>query len=310
MANFTLQIRFHIGDAEKEFTVTGGDFTFSETIPFNTHNYTSFVDVPYPDTTYTVKVENSSLGGTQTRTITTTAEPQIYEVSFLLLQQADWTTIKRISDRGTAGSIWQIGDEKDIRLTTGETLTLHILDFNHDVQADDTAKKAGITFGLKELMASPRQMNNEASSSYVDTDLHPWLNGTLFNSLPADLRNVIKEVKKPCAALDGVGNALITTRGMKIFPLSGCEAGAGTSDYPYGEGTKYQIFGNDGSRIKRLNNGAGAASDWWTRSPYSYQITGDNYCHIRFDGVAVYTPSGGFISSVTNPLGICFAFCI
>ena len=101
--------------------------------------------------------------------------------------------IAAASEAGVAASTWSVGDTKNITVG-GETLTVEIVGFNHDDLA--SGGKAGITFGLKNLMANTRQMNssNTNAGGFTGSDMYDWLQGTLLNSLPSDLRAVLKSV--------------------------------------------------------------------------------------------------------------------
>ena len=61
------------------------------------------------------------------------------------------------------------------------------------------------------------------------------------------------------------------------------------------------LFTDDASRIKYLNNGAGAASYWWLRSPFMTHATSFSIVH-----------SGGWYgySYAGSAYGVCFGFCI
>lgn len=59
------------------------------------------------------------------------------------------------------------------------------MDFNHDDLADGSGK-AGITFGMKELMADVHNMNsaNTNVGSFVGSEMFSYLRDTVLPSLP------------------------------------------------------------------------------------------------------------------------------
>src|SRR5699024_9073406 len=72
-----------------------------------------------------------------------------------------WETIAQHGTNGTASSVYNIGDTKDITITGVGTMTLQIADFNHDyVSGSTSAKTAGITLITKDLLPEPKQMNS------------------------------------------------------------------------------------------------------------------------------------------------------
>lgn len=215
----------------------------------------------------------------------------------------DWETIAYASEHGQIPDTWLVGDTKDFTLTGGETLTAQIVGFDHDDLSDGSGK-AGITFGLQNLMASTRQMNssNTNAGGFTGSDMYDWLQSTLLNSLPSDLRAVIKSVNKKTSA--GNGSSTINTNAMKIFLFSEIEIFGSVTYSKPGEGEQYSRFATASSRIKRLSNGSGSASRWWERSPYGNDSIGFNYfCSVDSSGNAA-------TNGDDDSRGVCFGFCI
>lgn len=209
-----------------------------------------------------------------------------------------WAQIAVASEAGVAASTWSVGDTKNITVG-GETLTVEIVGFNHDDLA--SGGKAGITFGLKNLMTSTRQMNssNTNAGGFTGSDMYEWLQGTLLNSLPSDLRAVLKSVNKKTSA--GRQSSTINTNAMKIFLFSEIEIFGSFTSSKSGEGSQYSRFATASSRIKYLSNGSGSADRWWERSPDGDDS--DAFCSVRSNG------SAG-INSASFSVGVCFGFCV
>lgn len=209
-----------------------------------------------------------------------------------------WAQIAAASEAGVAASTWSVGDTKNITVG-GETLTVEIVGFNHDDLA--SGGKAGITFGLKNLMANTRQMNssNTNAGGFTGSDMYDWLQGTLLNSLPSDLRAVLKSVNKKTSA--GSQSSTINTNAMKIFLFSEIEIFGSVTYSKSGEGSQYSRFATTSSRIKYLSNGSGSANAWWERSPY-----GSNSSH--FCGVNSYGNASNSHAYLSR--GVCFGFCV
>lgn len=209
-----------------------------------------------------------------------------------------WAQIAAASEAGVAASTWSVGDTKNITVG-GETLTVEIVGFNHDDLA--SGGKAGITFGLKNLMANTRQMNssNTNAGGFTGSDMYDWLQGTLLNSLPSDLRAVLKSVNKKTSA--GSQSSTINTNAMKIFLFSEIEIFGSVTYSKSGEGSQYSRFATASSRIKYLSNGSGSANLWWERSPYGNYSNA--FCCVGSNG-------GADSSNANFSRGVCFGFCV
>lgn len=236
--------------------------------------------------------------------------------------ESDWATIAEESEKGNAQKYFAVGDEKTIELTTGEEITLVILGFNHD---DLTGGgKAGITIGMKNLLATTYKMNssNTNAGGWNGSAMRTSTMATLLSQLPADLRNVIKQVNKKATA--GSQSTTITTSVDKLFLFAlaelasktGLENSTGTSiknnaaTYEQ-EGTQYEYFKNTvgdadiykacPALVKKLSNGGGSANGWWLRSPI-----------LGYSTYFWYVIPSGHVGSYGASLssGVSFGFCV
>ena len=240
----------------------------------------------------------------------------------LSFSKASWGQIAALSEGGSASKYFSVGDEKTIELTTGEEITLVILGFNHDDLMG--GGKAGITIGMKNLLATTYKMNssNTNAGGWNGSAMRTSTMATLLSQLPADLRNVIKQVNKKATA--GSQSTTITTSVDKLFLFAlaelasktGLENSTGTSiknnaaTYEQ-EGTQYEYFKNTvgdadiykacPALVKKLSNGGGSASFWWLRSPCLGSST--PFWYVRPSG-DVYNSS----ASISN--GVSFGFCV
>lgn len=216
------------------------------------------------------------------------------------LSDTAWEDIHIVSQAGKASEYWAVGDTKDMVLSTGETLALEIIGFDHDDLADGSGK-AGISFGLKNLMAETRAMNssNTNSGGFPGSAMYTWLQNTLINSLPSDLQAVLKVVNKKTSA--GNKSSTINTNSMKLFLFSEIEIFGKSSYSVPGEGFRYSRFASAEKWIKNLSNGAGSAGNWWGRSPSPNSST--SFCFFDTNGISA-------ASDANNSLGVCFGFCV
>lgn len=214
------------------------------------------------------------------------------------LNNNSWETVSAVSAAGIAEAVWNVGDEKTVTLSTGETVTVQIYGFNHD-DLSDGGGKAGITFGLKEVMQNTRRMHNAAfdGMTFTDTDMYSWLNGELYSSLPAELRTLVANVDKKTAI--GDGGTQISTDSMKIFLFSEVECFGGTAYSVEGEGSQYAIFAQDATERSKVR---GDILEWWERSPKASGSS--SFCIVHSSGNAGHTASSWPYA------GVNFGFCV
>lgn len=220
-------------------------------------------------------------------------------------EKASWSDIAALSESGSADKYFSVGDEKTISLTTGEQVTLVILGFDHD---DLTGGgKAGMTIGMKNLLATTYRMNATATNEggWDESEMRTSTMATLLSQLPSDLQGVIKQVNKKATA--GGASTSITTSADKLWLLAEVEVDGTTSAGYADEGEQYEYWKTvkDGTvaadRIKYLSNGSGSANPWWLRSP-RVSYSGSFRC---------ITSAGTVISGSANlTYGVSFGFCV
>lgn len=220
-------------------------------------------------------------------------QSQVLDLQYQLnvsLSSLSWAEIDEYAQMGVSNKLFSVGDTKDVSVS-GETLTFEIVGFNHDDLADGSGK-AKITFGMKNL-------KNDISK-YVVSSNDDILNTTFYNGMPSDLRNVIKSVNKTIGARkNGTSQR---TESLKIWLFSEIEIFGKATASSSGEGYKYEVFTANSSRVKKLSNGDGNASDWWLRSPYYNENIGYCYCNILGSEV-------GYGTNIYK-CGICVGFCV
>ena len=217
----------------------------------------------------------------------------------------DWATIASAAESGNAQQYYNVGDEKTIQLSTGEQVTLVILGFNHDDLT--SGGKAGMTIGMKELLATKYRMNATGTNAggWDESEMRTSTMVTLLSQLPSDLQGVIKQVNKKATA--GGESTSITTSADKLWLLARVEV-EGTTKAGYAdEGERYEYWKTvkDGTvaadRIKYLSNGSSYATIWWLRSPYVINST--NFSNFSSEGDYGY-------AHATLTRGVSFCFCV
>ena len=238
---------------------------------------------------------------------------------------ASWGEINKYSQKGLAASLWKVGDEKKIALTSGETITMVILGFDHDNLTG--GGKAGITLGMKNALATAYVMNDSSTNAggWKQSKMRTSTMETLYGLLPDEVKAVIKPVDKVTALYESSG-ALETTSD-KLFLFSQREI-MGNNNYSV---TSQNSFPNEGEQyeyykqapIPAPKTGTGAFSVlagtgcfyttstsgdsattscyWWLRSPYCNGST--SFCYVHSGG-------GSNTTDAYGSRGVAFGFCV
>ena len=245
-------------------------------------------------------------GDTLTITYTITVEQEETQPTSAFATDS-WATIAAASADGTASTKYKVGDEKTITLTNGEKVTLQIWGFNHDDLADGSGK-AGITLGMKNLLASTYSITLPTSGGWEASQIRTITIPEIFATLPNDVKSVIKNVNKLTADDGGSGSHSLVTSSDNLFLFSVKEI-CGENKYSLdGEGAQYDFWKSEGPHdpsksvalIKCLSNGEASANEWSTRSPSSSSST-------HFVSI---TPKGAWQWATSNKKGICLGFCV
>ena len=176
-------------------------------------------------------------------------------------------------------TIWNIGDTKDVTLTTGETITLQIAGFNHDTYSDGVT--APVTLVMKDCLNTKAQMNssNTNAGGYPASAMKTYVETNIYDKLPSDLKAIVAPVKKKCYTTYNQASSL-SEANYNVWLLAEAEVFDRVSyTIGNGEGTKYPIFTDNASRVKKVN---GSANRWWLRSAYSSNST--NFVYVTSDG--------------------------
>ena len=220
-------------------------------------------------------------------------------------EKASWSDIAALSESGSADKYFSVGDEKTISLTTGEQVTLVILGFDHDNLTG--GGKAGMSIGMKNLLATKYRMNATATNEggWDESEMRTSTMATLLSQLPSDLQGVIKQVNKKATA--GSQSTSITTSADKLWLLAEVEVDGTTSAGYADEGEQYEYWKTvkDGTvaadRIKYLSNGSGSANSWWLRSP-----------SVSYSNAFRFIDSTGLVNNsyAHYARGVSFGFCV
>ena len=231
--------------------------------------------------TKTVTISYTENGVTKTTTLSVTV------IQVGNFATSTWAEIKAAVQAGISGldlsEYWAVGDTKSVTLTTNEVIELQIAGFNHDTYSDGVT--APVTLVMKNCLNATAKMNNSDMNSggYPASAMKTYVETNIYNKLPSDLKAIVAPVKKKCYTTYNQASSL-SEANYNVWLLAEAEVFDSVSyTVGSGEGTKYPIFTNNTSRVKKVN---GSAYYWWLRSANSSNST--YFVHVRSGGSVFY----------------------
>lgn len=228
-------------------------------------------------------------------------------IQFKSFAEYTWDEIALISKLGLASRAFNLHDTKDVEIEGVGTMTLEIADFDHDYLGGSTsAAKAGITLITKNLLPDEKAMNSSNTNvgGFPASALYDYLNGTILNGLPSDLRSALKTIYKWYGTGNGTNSG--QWHGCKVwipleYEMFGTTTYSPATEHSTGNARKYPIFTDNASRIKKLNNGSGSANNYWEASPHASHAK--TFCIVYSDGIFD-------LSAASYAYGVCFGLSI
>lgn len=228
-------------------------------------------------TGFTFSPQTFSSAGTKTVTIsytengvTKTATLSVTVIQIGAFATSTWAEIKAAVQAGIYGldlsEYWAVGNTKSVTLTTNEVIELQIAGFNHDTYSDGVT--APVTLVMKKCLNTTAKMNSSDinTGGYPASAMKTWVENNIYNKLPADLKAIVAPVKKKCYTTYNQASSL-SEANYNVWLLAEAEVFDSVSyTVGNGEGTKYPIFTDNASRVKKVN---GSANNWWLRSARS-----------------------------------------
>lgn len=179
---------------------------------------------------YKPEKEGYGFGGwsPELATVTKDASYTVVWAEKITFANGSWADIARISEAGQATDYFAVGDEKTFVYNGTESLTAKIIGFDHDDLAGGTGK-AGITCIITPAINSTTTNwvgSTSSNTTYVNSNLHKALGGTVLTSLPTEMQSVIKEVNKKYSTKTASGYSadVVGTVSTKLWAPSRFEA--------------------------------------------------------------------------------------
>lgn len=183
-----------------------------------------------------------------------------------------------------------IGDYKDIVLSTGEEARVELSGFNTYMNAGYSAilTEPHLYFTFRDCLKTTYQMNssNTNAGGTAAAALTAIVNTTIYNTLPADLRAVMKEVGR---LENNKGTWAWASRKLWLLQETEVFGRNNWSDGYDSGGIQLPIFAHSYRHIvKGLGKGAaerGSRSAWWLASPYASNTI--HFCNVDASGNAI-----------------------
>ena len=182
-----------------------------------------------------------------------------------------WATIKKaVHDNNT--SAYHVGDTKTVTIGANN-YTVRIANKSTAANcgnSDYSETACGFVVEFAEIVEQ-RAMNSTYTNvgGWPGSELHTYLEGDFYNSLPSDLQAAIKPTRVMSGyGSNGTDSANFVSENQKLYLLSGVEV-FGADEYDKAAGTTHQLeyYNNSSnSKIKQYNS---SNSSWWLRSASS-----------------------------------------
>jgi len=162
--------------------------------------------------------------------------------------------------------VWNIGDSNTFTIPKmsgqpEQPITMEIIDFNHDTLETSIGDKTKglITLSAKNMLDNTMQFSDnlysDAKYSASTNDVAIWMNGTLYNNLPTEIKNSIKTTVRSYGS--GTNNKNIK---QNIFLLTPYEIG----ESRYGSwGTPYAYYANTPIKTNKTKRDGTNARTWY-----------------------------------------------
>lgn len=250
-----------------------------------------------------IEIEKDGLGRLSKTHLSKVVPPVPKEYTSVSFAIDDWETIIAVAEAGLSKQCYNVGDEKNC-FVGGEPVKYVILGFDHDILADGSGKKSGMTIGLKNLLQASHAMNSTATNNggWNVSAMRSTVMPSIFAALPSELQPGIKTVDKYTGNGLLYPNMEILTSQDKLFLFSTAEITATPANVWPGEGQIYEYWTTRDTAADRVKTGNIVnPGRWWTRSA----TTGSSSV---FNDVMPY--GGTMASSAETELGVCFGFAI
>ena len=186
-------------------------------------------------------------------------------------ERTDWAQVAAMAAAGEGGL--KVGDEIHDELTTGEKITYMVAEIRQDE----------VLFVSKNCMEQRVEWNKSGynTGGFKESDLCRYLNETVWNILPEELRAVISE-RECLQIVDGKEERYP----LKLWLPTEYEVFEDDWASEAKEGQQFEIFKDPRNRVKLAGEDGGRAY-WWLLSVCAGNST--YACYVNNRGIAYFT---------------------
>ena len=210
---------------------------------------------------------------------------------------------------GSAINLYNVGDQKEITLTDGSTITIRIVNNSASMyQLSDGTRNTGFVVEFVDCFKVLQYMNssNTKTGGWNSSYMRNTMMNTIFNLLPSEWQNVIPSVN--VISDDGAypSPTKVTSSDKLFLPAEREVSSTSYRDSDINSSSKvewdalknWSYYTSGGSRIKKYNN---QNYQYWLRSPAWTNTS--KFCSISDGGSFATTLASG-------SLGVAPAFCL
>lgn len=206
-----------------------------------------------------------------------------------------WDEIFQAESDGSYKTKYSVGNTKYL-VIGGTYVLMQIIAFDKDILSSDHTSTAKITWLAKSLSFKfPMNFEDVTEGGWADCECRKFLNDTIYEQIPENVRNKIVAVDKTYTATSSSSST--ATVSDKLWIPSAREIYGGSS-YE-NTGVDYtDFFTGNSVRIKHNGLLTNSASVWWLRSVYG----STSFCLINSNG-------RGSTADASGDYGVIIGFC-
>ena len=188
-----------------------------------------------------------------------------------------WDTISSAVKSGTYP--YQVGDTKTVDMGSLGTHTVRVANTSSCTNGETSETACGFVVEFADIISEQAMNSTETNvGGWPTSTMRTYVNGTIYNSLPSELQNVIVTTTVVSSHGKTSGEANFTSSD-KLYLLSTKEVWNGGTGYDTAEAETRQLdyYKNNGVTISNYSGAIkqynGTNSYWWLRSAHSDYTT-------------------------------------
>ena len=241
--------------------------------------------------------------GSTVKNLATSGNVNMYAKWITQFENDSWSTIAA-NVKAENTSKYNVGDTKEVDLGSLGKHTVRIANMSACTNGETSETACGFVLEFADIITKHAMKSTDTNvGGWRDSELRTYVNGTIYNSLPSDLQNVITTTKVISGHGKTSGETNFETQD-KLYLLNAQEVWNGNnSDTSVGTSKQLDYYKNQGvtassyAGAKKQYNGSN--SYWWLRSADSHNT--NSFLDVNNSGDWI-------ISSASHSIGVSPAF--